>query len=214
MSFAAGAIASIAGGVYSAKRAEKGQKAAANAQIQAAQLGIDEQRRQFDAMMALMQPYVQGGTQAMGAQGNLIGLGGAEAQQAAINELANSPQMAALIGQGENALLQNASATGGLRGGNTQAALAQFRPQLLNELINQRFTQLGSLSQLGQASAAGQAAQGMNMATNIGNLLEQQGAARAGSALASGNMASNAIGNALNIGSTLLNMGGYGKKFF
>ena len=214
MSFVTGAIASVVGGVYGAKQAEKGQKAAANAQMQAAQLGIDEQRRQFDAMLALMQPYVQSGTQAMGAQGNLIGLGGAEAQQAAINELANSPQMAALIGQGENALLQNASATGGLRGGNTQAALAQFRPQLLNELINQRFTQLGGLSQMGQASAAGQAAQGMSMATNIGNLLEQQGAARAGGALASGNMASNAMGNALNIGSTLLNMGGYGKKFF
>lgn len=214
MSFAAGAIASVAGGIYSARQAEKGQKAAANAQMQSAQLGIDEQRRQFDAMMALMQPYVQGGTQAMGAQGNLIGLGGAEAQQAAINELANSPQMAALIGQGENALLQNASATGGLRGGNTQAALAQFRPQLLNELINQRFTQLGGIAQLGQASAAGQAAQGMGMATNIGSLLEQQGAARAGGALASGNMAGNALGNALNIGSTLLNMGGYGKKFF
>ena len=214
MSFTAGAIASIAGGIYSAKQAEKGQKAAANAQMQSAQLGIDEQRRQFDAMMALMQPYVQGGTQAMGAQGNLIGLGGAEAQQAAINELANSPQMAALIGHGENALLQNASATGGLRGGNTQAALVQFRLQLLNELINQRFTQLGGIAQLGQASAAGQAAQGMVMATNIGNLLEQKGAARAGGALASGNMASNALGNALNIGSTLLNLGGYGKKFF
>ena len=214
MSFAAGAIASVAGGIYSAKQEEKGQKAAANAQAQAAQAGIDEQRRQFDAMMALMKPYVESGTQAMGAQGNLIGLGGAEAQQAAINELANSPQMAALISQGENALLQNASATGGLRGGNTQAALAQFRPQLLNELINQRFTQLGGIAQLGQASATGQAAQGMGMATNIGNLLEQQGAARAGSAIASGNMASNALGNALNIGSTLLNMGGYGKKFF
>ena len=214
MSFAAGAIASIAGGVYSARQAKKGQKAAANAQAQASQAGIDEQRRQFDAMMALMQPYVQSGTQAMGAQGNLIGLGGAEAQQAAINELANSPQMAALIGQGENALLQNASATGGLRGGNTQAALAQFRPQLLNELINQRFTQLGGIAQLGQASAAGQAAQGMGMATNIGKLLEQQGAARAGGALASGNMAGNALGNALNIGSALLNLGGYGKKFF
>lgn len=214
MGFVAGAIGSVVGGVYSAREAKKGQKAAADAQAQAAQAGIDEQRRQFDAMMALMQPYVQGGTQAMGAQGNLIGLGGPEAQQAAINELANSPQMAALISQGENALLQNASATGGLRGGNTQAALAQFRPQLLNELINQRFTQLSGIAQLGQASATGQAAQGMGMATNIGNLLEQQGAARAGSALASGNMASNALGNALNIGSTLLNMGGYGKKFF
>ena len=42
MSFAAGAIASIAGGVYSAKQAEKGQKAAANAQMQSAQLAIDD----------------------------------------------------------------------------------------------------------------------------------------------------------------------------
>lgn len=214
MSFIGDFIGDVVGGITGSKDAAKAQQRAANLQSQAAQMGIEEQRRQFDAMVALMTPYIQTGTQAMGAQGNLIGLGGAATQQAAINELANSPQMAALIGQGENALLQNASATGGLRGGNTQAALAQFRPQLLNELINQRFTQLGGLASMGQSTAVGQGAAGQNMATNIGNLLAQQGAAQAGGALAAGNANRQAFGDLLNIGSSVLSIGGFGKKFF
>lgn len=98
-------------------------------------------------------------------------------------DIINSPEFQALQAQGEEAILQNAAATGGLRGGNTQAALAQFRPQLLSELINKRLTQLGQISSLGQAAAAGQASSGENYASNLGNLYGQIGAAQAGSAL-------------------------------
>jgi hypothetical protein len=97
--------------------------------------------------------------------------------------------------QGENALLQNASATGGLRGGNLQAALAQFRPQLFSQLIESQYGKLGALSGLGQASAAGQAAAAQQTGSDIATLLGQQGAAQAGSALASGQAQANAWGN-------------------
>jgi hypothetical protein len=88
-----------------------------------------------------------------------------------------------LAQQGEEALLQRASATGGLRGGNIQGALAQFRPALLNQAIEQQYGRLGGMTSLGQQSAAGVGTAGMQTGTNVANLLAQQGAARAGGEL-------------------------------
>jgi hypothetical protein len=119
--------------------------------------------------------------------------------------------MQALIQQGENAILQNASATGGLRGGNVQAALAQFRPQVLSQMIGQQYQRLGGLSQMGQASAAGQASAGLQSAGAIGNLLAQQGAARAGGQIAQGVVPGQTFGQALQIGGAIMGaMGGFG----
>jgi hypothetical protein len=128
----------------------------------------DEMRRQYEAMRSLLQPYVQAGAGALEQQQALIGIGPAGAQEQAISALEASPQFQALTQQGENALLQQASATGGLRGGNIQGALAQFRPQMLSELINQQYSRLGGLSALGQASAAGVGGAGMQAGQQIG----------------------------------------------
>lgn len=181
---------------------------AANAQERSAELGIEEQRRQFDQIRELLAPYVQAGTgaiegfqpfqqagaQAFEQQQALAGLRGPEAQQAAISQIEQSPFLQAQIQQGEEALLQRASATGGLRGGNIQAALAQFRPQMLQQAIEQQYNRLGGFAgaglgvteQLyrgGQAAAGGQASAAGTMGSNVSNLLQQQGAAQAGGAL-------------------------------
>lgn len=184
------AAAVVAGSVVTGVMANNAQKkaanAAANAQTKASEEGIAEQQRQFDAVQKLLAPYVQTGTSAIGAQGDLLGLRGAAEQQKAIRTIETSPQFKTLIQQGENALRQNASATGGLRGGNLQAALAQFRPEILSQLIESQYSKLGSLSGLGQASAAGQAAAGQQTGSNIASLLAQVGQAKAGGALATG----------------------------
>lgn len=193
-------------------------------QAGAAQAGIDEQRRQFEAMQATLSPYVRSGqdaiaglapysaagTQALAGQMNLAGLNGANAQQSAIDAIGNSAEMRSLTEQGENAILQRAAATGGLRGGNVQGALAQFRPQLLSNLINQQYSRLGGLTSLGQsttmnianlgqASAAGVGSAGMQSGANIANLLATQGAANAGGQLAAG-QAWNSVPNAVMAG--------------
>jgi len=121
-------------------------------------------------------------------------LGSPEGQQQAINAIQSGPQFQAMTQQGENAILQNASATGGLRGGNVQGALAQFRPQLLNQLIDQQFSRLGGLTSLGQNAAAGVGNAGMATGNSITNLLAQQGAARAGGALGQAAGFGNALG--------------------
>ena len=199
--------ATLVSGLAQADAAES----AAAAQTQASEAGIAEQRRQFNKVQELLKPYVEAGTgaieglepfaaagvPALQAQQALLGLAGPEAQRQAIQQLSTSPQMQALVEQGETALLQRASATGGLRGGNVQAALAQFRPQLLSELIGQQYSRLGgltalgqettsNLARLGQASAAGTGAAAQESGANIASLLAQQGAAQAGAQIAQG----------------------------
>lgn len=205
--------AGILGSVLGSREQSKAAGKAADAQVQAAQLGIDESRRQFDTLQALMQPFVNAGTGALSGQQDLLGLNGADKQQAAIDAINNSQAMQTYMQQGENAILQNASATGGLRGGNTQSALSQFRPQLLNQLINQQYSNLGGLTALGQNAAAGVGNAGMQTAGNISNLLQQSGAAQAGNYLAQGrntaNMYSGLAGVIGNIAGMYQGKGGF-----
>lgn len=159
---------------------------AAATQAGSAQAGIDEQRRQFDAVQKLLAPYTQAGPGALEAQQSFLGLKGPEAERAAIERISGGETFKALTQQGENALLQRASATGGLRGGNIQGALAQFRPQLLSSLIDQQYGRLGGMTALGQQSAAGVGTAGLQTGVNVANLLGQQGAAQAGADIAQG----------------------------
>jgi len=205
--------AGILGSVLGSREQSKAAGKAADAQVQAAQLGVDEQRRQFDALQQLMQPFVNAGTGALSGQQDLLGLNGAQAQQNAINGIRNSSEFQTYLDQGENSLRQNASATGGLRGGNTQAALAQFSPNLLNQMLNQRYANLGGLTALGQNAAAGVGNAGMQTAGNISNLLQQSGAAQAGNYLAQGrnnaNMYSGLAGAIGNIAGMYQGKGGF-----
>jgi len=182
---------SVAAGYMSSKAQKKAANTAANAQIDASEKSVEEQRRQFDAVQKLLKPYADAGLSGLTGQQDLLGINGTAAQQAAINNINNSSEMQTYLQQGENAILQNASATGGLRGGNTQAALAQFRPQLLNQLINQRYQNYAGLTSLGQNAAAGTGNAGMQTASNISNLYQQTGAAQAGAALAQGQASAN-----------------------
>lgn len=159
---------------------------AAGAQTAAAEAGIAEQRRQFDMVQQLLKPYVEAGAPALQQQQALIGLQGQEAQQQAISALEQGAGFQARVRQGEEALLQRASATGGLRGGNIQAALAQFRPQMLQQEIETQYGRLGGLTSLGQQSAAGVGTAGMQTGARVAGLYGDVGAAQAGKELAQG----------------------------
>lgn len=184
------AVAAVGATAYSSSKSSKAASKAADAQSEASQAaadaqaaatekGIAEQRRQFDKLVGLLSPYVGAGNQALSQQKSILGLNGAQMQKAAISGLESSPYFQSVARQGETAILQNASATGGLRGGNTQAALGQFRPQLLNQLVQQQYQNLGGITSIGQSSAALTGNAGMQSAGNIGNLYSQGGAAQA-----------------------------------
>jgi len=188
----------VVGGMMQADAAED----AANLQAGAAGQGIAEQRRQFDALQALLKPYTEAGVPALEQQQAFLGLRGPEAERAAIERISGGESFQAMARQGEEALLQRASATGGLRGGNIQGALAQFRPALLNQALEQQYSRLGGMTQLGQRSAAGVGAAGMESGTNVANLLSQQGAALAGGELGQ----AKAYGQVLNMPAQFLGM--------
>lgn len=193
MTWAATAVTAVGIGTsyLGSKSSSKAAKSASKSQAAAAKAAIEEGRRQFDKVQEMLLPYADAGERAMLGQMRLLGLGGgglgvsaAEAQQREIDKIEQSPLFQAKIAQGEEALLQQAAATGGLRGGNVQAALAQFRPQMLNQEIQDKFAQYGQLAGLGQASAAGVGAAAQQTGQAIGGYMGDIGAAQAGSKLA------------------------------
>jgi hypothetical protein len=180
----------VAGAVAQDRAASK----AAKAQKNASNAAIANEQDQFAAIRELLAPYVQAGDKATESQLALLGLLGDDQQRKAIMNVQQGSEYSTLIKQGEEAILQNASATGGLRGGNTQAALSEFRPQLLNQLLNERFSKLGDLAGRGQASAAGQASLQQQSAANVSNLIGSIGQAGAGRAIAQGNAIAGGLG--------------------
>jgi hypothetical protein len=128
-------------------------------------------------------PYQQAGTDALAQQRALAGLDGPEAQAQAIAQLEQSPQFQSMIAQQERAILSNASATGGLRGGNTQQALAGNASDLLSQTIAQQMAQYQGLSQSGQQAAQFGVQAGQQNANMFGQLNQQRGQNEAGASI-------------------------------
>lgn len=224
MSFVAKFVGKLTGAQAQADAAQE----AGRTQSAAAQAGVDQlngrfddaktlQMQQLDAYRQALAPYMSAGTGALSGVQDLTGLNGAGAQQSAIAGIQGSPQYQALSQSGQDAILSNASATGGLRGGNVQAALGQFQPQLLSQLIDQQLSRLGGLTSLGANSSLNYgnagistgnaiAQEGLSTGANVANLLQQKAAATAGGQLAEGSVARQGFGDALKIAS--LFMGG------
>lgn len=174
-SAAIGAGASILGGIAGGKGASK----AAKTQAAAYQKGIDEQSREFGITQQNFAPYLAAGNQGLGAYLNLLGLGsnGAAGQQSAIDALKASPLFTSQYNTGADTILQNAAATGGLRGGNTQNSLAQFGSGLLSNVIQNQLGNYGGLISTGSGSTSTLGSLGQQNANAISGLLGQQGQA-------------------------------------
>jgi hypothetical protein len=128
-------------------------------------------------------PYAQAGANAVDQQQALSGALGPEAQQAAYDQIKNSPAFQAQQQAQQNAILSNASATGGLRGGNVQAALAGNASDLLGQAIAQQYGQYQGLSQAGQQAAAQQGVFGVQGAGSIADRYAQNGQSRSAGTL-------------------------------
>lgn len=184
-------------------------KDASKAQQQAAESGMDEQRRQFDALQALMQPYVKSGTGALQGQNDLLGLNGFDKQQSSIGNIENSPFFKSQYQQAENALLQNASATGGLRGGNMQEALADNRSNMLYNNVQSQLAGLSGAAANGQSAAAGLGGQGLTFGQNMAQGYDAIGQAKAGYDMYKSNLYSGMLNTGLQAGAAAFG-GGFG----
>lgn len=201
-----GAGVSLLSGILGSKSA----KAAAKTQAAAYQKGIDEQHRQFDVTTGLIKPSVDFGQSALGPLGDILGLNGPDAQGLAISGLKQSPAFTSRYNTGADTILQNSSATGGLRGGNTQNSLANFGSQLLDSVINGQTGNLFSAANLGTGAATSLGGLGQQNAQSIAQLLGQQGNANASGILGANNALTNGFTNAAKSAGSFGGSSGFG----
>ena len=203
------AIGSVVGGITGGTAQAKAAGKAADVQAGLAREGIAEQRRQFDITNQNQQPWLDAGRLALGDQGDLLGLNGLDTQAMSIDALKASPMFQSRFNTGEEAILQNASATGGLRGGNIQNSLANFGSNTLAQVIQQQLGNLGGISGTGINTAQNLGSLGANSASQISALLNQQGAAQAGGILAKGSRDANAFNQSVQLASMFAGGGGF-----
>jgi hypothetical protein len=131
---------------YGASKAGEAAGEAAGASLQAQR----EQLAYLQQINALPQQYREGALKRLAGVAGLEG--GEGSQQQLIEQAQQSPLYGALMGgqqAGEEAIMRQASATGGLRSGNVQANLADYSTQLQNQALLQSYQQqLGGLQRL------------------------------------------------------------------
>lgn len=169
--------------IFDGGKKAKAAKQAADAQVAAAQHGIDSITAQNQLTQQNLAPYIGAGGKAVGAESDLLGLNGGDPQDASIKALQESPLYKSLFQTGQNTVLANASATGGLRGGNIQSSLANFGSNTLATVIQQQLQNLGGLAGQGQNAALGGGQLGLGASNSIADLFTNQGSAQAGGIL-------------------------------
>ena len=175
--------------------------------------GIAEQQRQFDTTRADFQPYRNVGYTSLAQLGDLVGTNGADKQASAIDALKASPFYQRLFRQGQDAVLAAASATGGMRGGDTQRGLYDAGVDTLMNVYGQQLSSLGGLAGMGMGATESVANFGQQKANNVTNLLGQIGGARASGYLTRGGINSqmwNNLGGMLEQGVSAFLPGGGG----
>jgi len=171
------AVGSIIGGSSSSH--------AANTQAQAYGQGINTIQNFNNQTRSDLMPWLTAGQSSLGALTALLGLGSPGSQQSAIDNLKNGPLFQSLYRQGNEAILGNASATGGLRGGNTEGALYNLGSDTLNQVIQNQIGNLTGLSDSGLRTGGLLGQFGADTGNSIAQLLASQGTARASGQLGS-----------------------------
>lgn len=152
----------------------------ANATQNATNASIAEQNSALSQQASLSAPYRQLGTDAMGTYESLLGIGGSGSSSSAIQSaLANTPGYQFTLNQGEQGILNAASAQGGITG-NTLASLDSYNSGLASNTYQSVLGDYANAVQTGQAAAAGQAQNVGNAASNISSSITSQGQTTAG----------------------------------
>lgn len=192
----------------------KSGKKAADSSLEAAQIAADAQREALDYLkqQEALPTEIRDKALQSGMISNLLDGGQLYQrpdQAALVQQAQSSPLYSAIMGgqqAGEEAILRNQAATGGLRSGNTSAALADYNTNLQNQALLQSYNQalaeqqygnqlLGSefSSLMGLAGMPSNANAIANMTAGIGQTLSQgeiaaAQARQAGSQQQSGNL--------------------------
>lgn len=140
-----GVVGGIAGGLLGGGLFGGGGDDSGGASVQAANTQVAAQREALDYLKereAIPRQFSEG---ALRRLGGIYGLEGGEgSQQQMIESAMTSPLYKSIIGgreSGEEAILRNVAATGGLRSGNVQEALYDYNTQLENQALLEAYNQ-------------------------------------------------------------------------
>lgn len=199
-----GMVAAAGATVVSGVMGSKASKDAARQQQAGAREGIESEERMFERSLELQQPYREAG---YGALEGLQRLTDPTGRAELLSDYYAGPEYQALSGQVEEQQLRNAAATGGVRGGANQAALASIAPQLGQQYmtgLNQQYT---GLANMGMGAASQGAGQAMQLGGNISNLQQQAAQAGAANQLAQANIWGNVASDFAGLGYNYANRG-------
>jgi hypothetical protein len=206
---AAGSIAASSAQSNAANNAASIQQSDQNA-------SIAEQQREFNINQQNQAPWLQAGTQGIGALSGLLSTPGQglltpwtqQFQAPTADQAAQTPGYQFQLQQGNQAIQNSAAAQGGLLSGNTLTAMDQYSQglastnyqQVYNNALQQyqqsynifqgnqsnEFNRLAALSGIGQTTATSLGNQGQAAASNIANINSSSGAQIGNSLMAAG----------------------------
>jgi len=221
---AIGGALSYAGSQNAANAQRDAAERSAAAQREMTDKSIAAQREMFDIGRTDLAPYREGGVTAQNQLMQLLGIGGDQTapeygkytKDFGMSDFTTDPGYQFRLDQGMKALNASAAAKGmGVSGANIKGAIGygtdmgnQYYQQAFNNYQTNRANRLSPLmdfTRLGQASAAGSAAQAgalganlgntySNLGTNLGRAATDAGAATAGGYVAGGNAINSTIG--------------------
>lgn len=122
--------------------------------IQGFDQGIDATQANFGKVTDMLAPYTTNGGNASNALATLLGIGGGDTG-GAIDALKDSPLYKSLFHNGQETVLQNAAATGGLRGGNTEHSLFNLGTDTLAKVYQSMMDNLSGVANLGAKTGLG-----------------------------------------------------------
>lgn len=186
-----GAVASIFSGNLQKKAVDK----ASAAQIDYDNRSLAQSQKQFETTRSDYKPYTDAGVAAIGSYGNLLGVNGAGAQGTAVAGLKADPFFQQNLDDANTNLLQTASATGGVRGGNTAGAIGQLSPALLQQYYQQALSGYRDLAGLGLGATGSVAGAGQANTQNVIGLNGQIGNTLAAKYITKGGINAATIGN-------------------
>ncbi len=158
---------------------------AADASREASAQNLAFQQQGLDYLKEVQQPVLDIRNQALPALYGFYDPTNPSGQADFVQGVQQSPFYESMIQQGEEAVLRNQAATGGLRSGTTQQNLARNSQGVLQGLVNQQLQGLGSFAQtpinagqianqygqMGQAAAQGALGAAQAQQAGMGQLL-------------------------------------------
>lgn len=190
------AAGSIGSGIIGSNAASKAASQAADA----AKQGQQFQEQVYGNTVHNLQPFINSGNTALSSLMGLLGLGGSgqnASAQSAFGQFAQTPAFTFPQQQGQLALQRQLASSGLTGSGGALKDAVAYNQGYASQGLNSYMGQLGSLTNLGQNSAALTGAQGNQASQNVLQSLLAQGSALSAGTIGSANALTGGINNAL-----------------